>query len=220
MFDFHAHVLPKADHGSSSLEMSLQQLSLAAAAGITTLVATPHFYPQKESGEEFLQRRAAAYALLKESTDAPIQLRLGAEVHFCVGLDHLEELEEMCVDGTGVLLVELPYSRLSGEAIRTLQRLRDLPWLTPVLAHVDRYDPEQISALFSLGLLGQVNADALCHISGRRRLCRWIDEGHIVALGSDIHGTSIGYKNYCRAVTYLGDRAALLMQRTAELIQG
>ncbi|MEE3459824.1 MAG: CpsB/CapC family capsule biosynthesis tyrosine phosphatase, partial [Candidatus Faecousia sp.] len=42
MIDFHAHILPGADHGSDGLETSLRQLALAEEAGVDTIVATPH----------------------------------------------------------------------------------------------------------------------------------------------------------------------------------
>lgn len=47
--DYHAHILPGCDHGSSSVAMSLKQIDMAKAAGIKTICATPHFYPHKES---------------------------------------------------------------------------------------------------------------------------------------------------------------------------
>ena len=38
MIDFHTHVLPGVDHGSSSIKTSLSQLDLAAAYGIDCIV--------------------------------------------------------------------------------------------------------------------------------------------------------------------------------------
>ena len=60
IIDFHAHILPGADHGSSGLEESLNQLALIRAAGVDTVVATPHFYPHRHTPEEFLQATASA----------------------------------------------------------------------------------------------------------------------------------------------------------------
>ena len=45
--DYHAHILPGCDHGSSSVDMSLKQMDMAKEAGIQTICATPHFYPHK-----------------------------------------------------------------------------------------------------------------------------------------------------------------------------
>ena len=60
--DFHAHLLPGADHGSDSLATSLRQVALAQEAGIGLLIATPHFYPRLESPGAFLERRAETWA--------------------------------------------------------------------------------------------------------------------------------------------------------------
>ena len=45
--DYHAHILPRCDHGSDGVETSLRQLAMAAEAGIRTVCATPHFYPHR-----------------------------------------------------------------------------------------------------------------------------------------------------------------------------
>ena len=56
IIDFHSHILPGADHGSSSVETSLAQLNSAKNAGVTRLIATPHFYPHRHTLEKFLAR--------------------------------------------------------------------------------------------------------------------------------------------------------------------
>ena len=78
--DYHAHVLPGCDHGSDGLETSLRQLDMAAAAGIRTVCATPHFYPHRESAQSFLRRRAECAQLLRAHLpeQAP-QVCLGAK---------------------------------------------------------------------------------------------------------------------------------------------
>ena len=37
--DYHAHILPGCDHGSSSVDMSLKQMDMAKEAGIQTICA-------------------------------------------------------------------------------------------------------------------------------------------------------------------------------------
>ena len=110
--DYHAHVLPGCDHGSDGVETSRKQLAMAAAAGIRTVCATPHFYPHKESIPSFLQRRAESARLLRESltADAP-QLRLGAEVLICDGMERLDGLSRLCREETDELLLEMPFYR-------------------------------------------------------------------------------------------------------------
>ncbi len=218
MLDFHAHVLPGADHGSDGLQTSLRQLALAEQAGIDVLVATPHFYPQKDDFGRFLKKREAARAELAAHYGGSIRLLTGCEVHVCVGLDHLDGLEELCIPGTRVMLCELPFRGLTGGMTETFERLLEDD-IIPVLAHVDRYEPSTIENLFSMGLTGQLNAEPLSRRFHRRRLLPWIDRGQIVALGSDIHGTQIGYSQYLKAVDFLGERFQTIEARVRELLK-
>lgn len=218
MIDFHAHILPGADHGSDGLKTSLCQLELAEAAHVNTIVATPHFYPQSDSFSEFLHRRERTASELANHYHGPIRILLGAEVHMCVGLDHLPGIKELCVSGTSVILSELTFRGYAGNMGETFDRMQD-DGLIPILAHVDRYDPDIIESYFSQGVQGQVNADALIHRFGRRHLLNWIDDGWVIALGSDIHMTEKGYGPYLKARGILGDRAGRLDRETAKLLK-
>ena len=136
-----------------------------------------------------------------------------------MGLDHLEGLEELCIPGTRVMLCELPFRGLTGGMTETFERLLEDREIVPVLAHVDRYEPTTIENLFSMGINGQLNAEPLSHRFHRRRLLPWIDRGQIVALGSDIHGTAIGYSQYLKAVDFLGPRFDAIEERVRELLK-
>ena len=61
--DFHTHILPGIDDGSSSAEESLAMLQMEKEQGIDTVVVTPHFYPQEDRPERFLKRRKEAFVL-------------------------------------------------------------------------------------------------------------------------------------------------------------
>lgn len=219
MIDFHAHVLPGCDHGSDGLETSLKQLRLAREAGIETLIATPHFYPQQEDFSDFLARRERTMSLLEEHHIAPPEILLGCEVNLCPGLDHIRGLEQACVQGTNVLLLEMPMNYWSAALEETLLRLHDDSGLTIVLAHVDRYNPVRIDRLLDCGLLAQVNVESICSFRSRGRLLRWIDQGSVVALGSDIHGVKPGYAEFTKALKILKDRADTVFSRTARLLK-
>ena len=219
MIDFHAHILPACDHGSDGIETSAKQLRLAAEAGIKTVVATPHFYPQHDSFSAFLARRAQTYAALTQRHTGAPEILLGAEVNLCAGLDHLDGIERACIQGTRVILLEMPVNYWSPALEETLLRFQDDCGLIPVLAHVDRYDPDRIERLLSYGMLAQLNAESLCVHHGRRRRLAWIDQGSIVALGSDIHGVRPGYAEFTKAVKILKGRAETIFNRTYALLE-
>lgn len=217
--DFHAHVLPGADHGSADLKTSLEQLRLAQEAGIDTLIATPHFYPAHDRIDEFLTRRLDCFAELRANMPEQMpQLLLGAEVQLCIGLENLPELEELCVHGTRVLLLELPPVFQPSAYQETLDALVYQRRLEVVLAHIDRYDHTVIDPLLESGLKAQLNASSFCRLRTRRRSLRYAALDCVVALGSDIHGTQIGYREFLEAKKRLGAEYTPLMQRTQGLL--
>lgn len=199
--DYHAHVLPGCDHGSDGVETSRKQLAMAAAAGIRTVCATPHFYPHKESIPSFLQRRAESAQLLCESltADAP-QLRLGAEVLICDGMERLDGLSRLCREETDELLLEMPFYQWPEPIWETLYRLLERRDIRIVLAHADRYPPENIERLIKDGVPLQLNAECLTKLLRRRRYLSWIESGAVQFMGSDIHMLGNGYRDFgkCR----------------------
>ena len=198
--------------------MSMQQLALAHKAGIDQIVATPHFYPQNESCADFLARREQAYSQLLQAHRGKPEVLLGAEVQLHLGLERIEGLEKLCIQGTNVLLLELPPNfsvRKFDQTIDSLLFGRDL---TVVLAHVDRYPQMHIDFLLDLGCLAQINAQALCHLRSSMRCSRWLSSDSVVALGSDMHGTDVGYRDFLKAKKRLGDSYKDLMARTEALL--
>ena len=221
LIDFHAHILPGADHGSSGLEESLNQLALIQAAGVDTVVATPHFYPHRHTPEEFLQLTASAAEKLKAHKDSLPRICLGAEVLYCAHLDEMEGLERLCVQGTDVLLLELPMDVWGRELFETVELL--LKRFTVVLAHIDRYIREQkadIEQLLALGALAQINGSALFSFAKRHKLRSLLEGDSVVALGSDLHGTNkIFYQQFLGAQKRLGETHSAIMQRAANLLK-
>jgi tyrosine-protein phosphatase YwqE len=89
-----------------------------------------------------------------------------------------------------------------------------------VLAHVDRYPADLIEEMFDMGLQGQINAASLAKLFKPKHLIRWIDEGNIVALGSDLHGCDPkSYAPYTKVVTSMADRMERIMESTAALLR-
>ena len=214
--DFHAHILPKADHGSDSLETSLKQIELSASANIDIIIATPHFYPHRHSLESFIKKRNESYSLLKDNSN--FKVILGAEVLLCDNIDRLENLDALCIENTKILLIELPFSDFRNEYITSVERLISNGY-TVVLAHVERYPKENIEKLISLGALLQCNASAFSKIFIKGHIKKWLKEGLIVALGSDIHKADTdAYKKVIKAKKKLADEYENIMKKTETLL--
>ena len=216
--DFHAHILPKADHGSDGIETSLKQVSLAKEAGIDILAATPHFYPGSDTAEAFLERRRRCLGELTSKLEGDVpELLPGAEVQLCRGIDHLQQIRELCFRGTNVLLLELPPDFSFRQFERSVEALRYDCGLQVVIAHVDRY-PDLAAPLLDAGYLAQINVSSLCTIFKKKRLYDWMERGSVVALGSDLHGVKTGYTDFLQVKKKLGGLYEEIMYRTKTLL--
>ncbi len=219
IIDFHAHILPGLDHGSEDVNTSLQQLGKARRAGVELIVATSHFYPHRDSVDDFLLRRdTAVRQLLFESSEVLPKIILGAETLVCEGMAEMKGLMNLTFGSQNAILLEMPTGQWSFTLLDTVEKINQMTKGHVVIAHVDRYDPNKVETLFELGVRGQLNADSLCRFNRRGTLLGWVREGKIAALGSDIHGNSNGYRKFHRAISILGREFSPLMRETRELL--
>lgn len=222
--DFHSHVLPGADHGSSSPQVSVKQLELMTNMGTAIAVATPHFYPNKHTFEDFSKKIELAIDKLHEaSPDNSPALIVGAEVLVCRHLENMKELDSLCIRGTKVLLLELPFKPLAEKHVETVDALIGSGY-TVVLAHIDRYiknSSEFIDKMLSLGALAQINAEGLKRLGTRRKLMRYVkDTDRVCAIGSDLHGSKKSdYKKFVSCKKILGEHFDVIMSRTEALLK-
>ena len=209
ILDFHAHVLPEIDHGSDSLKTSIQQLELARKCGITDIVATPHFYPQSNSANSFLERREVAYDLLLNRTrELGVNVLLGAEVLMCNAIESYPQIDRLCIRGTKILLLELPYFDFQTGYCRSIFNLISNGYEV-VMAHADRYDPSWIRETIEAGAKLQLNAAAFSLFS-RKRYLSWLENGEVVAIGSDIHGANkMAYRAFLSASRFISRYPAI-----------
>lgn len=138
MTDLHTHILPRMDDGAPDTAASLAMLRMEAAQGVTGVALTPHFHRDRESIEQFLARRQAAWEHLSaamEKTAEPFpDLVLGAEVAWMPNMNHWDDLEALCLGSSRYLLLELPFTPWSGSMIDQLYSLAAQSGVTPVLA--------------------------------------------------------------------------------------
>ncbi len=220
--DMHCHLLPRADHGSSSLTDSITMVRKAEAVGIDTILATPHFYMQRHDVESFLARREMAYNELIGALDgsAPNIIK-AAEVTLQIGLCEMENLDALCIDGTKYLLLEMPQGRWTDWVYDAVYQIQARRGLTPIIAHIDRYDESSLDKLLDMNVITQMNALPLSTFWGRARVRKYISRVHV--LGSDAHMDNNGnvpeYAQFERATRFLGSRAKA-MNENAKIILG
>ena len=223
MIDLHSHLAYGFDDGAVDREVCCRMLEAYAAGGVTTVCATSHFYPQDILPEVFLEEREDSLKLLLKGYGHGRRpsILLGAEVLICQGLENMEGLRDLCVQGTDVMLLEMPFTH--GDWDRSLYNtVREIKkqGINPVLAHVDRYPKESIEELFDMGLYGQINCDSLVKLFKPKHLLRWIEDGKIVAFGSDLHGNNPkSYAPFTKVMSTMTDHVDHIMRTTATLLK-
>ena len=192
MFDFHSHILPRIDDGSRNVNESLKLLRESARQGVTAMAATSHFYASEHSPEKFLARREAAWKCLAPHLETGMpDIWLGAEVHYFEGMARSEDVSLLRLEGTSLLLVEMPMSRWTTRMVDALLDLNSRQDTTVLLAHIERYlsmqDAKTWNLLRSEGVKMQVNASFFWNHKTRRKALGMLKKREIHALGSDCH---------------------------------
>ncbi len=192
MIDFHSHILPKMDDGSRSYAESMAMLKELSNQGIETVIATPHFYANDESVAAFLERRDASFERIREVVQSDIsEIKLGAEVRYYEGISRLESIEDLCIEGTNLLLLEMPFSRWTEYTINELTDICCSGKVILVLAHIDRYLKLQKWKVFDVllrnGALMQINAGFINSVFTKRKAIGLLKSGAVHFIGSDCH---------------------------------
>jgi protein-tyrosine phosphatase len=157
--------------------------------------------------DDFLKRREHAFKNLKPHIPEGMQVKLGAEVLICEGIQNIPGIERLFVEGTRTLLLELPFHRYESYFDTAVKELIEQD-IDVVIAHADRYDEEVVEKMLKAGARLQLNADSLDRFFKRRTLFEWVDNGDVIALGSDIHGKDEkAYKHFVRAISKVKTQA-------------
>ena len=196
MIDFHSHILPSIDDGSKSPEMSLEIIKEGINQGVNKFIFTPHFYVDASTYEDFIISRKKAVFELKnhcEQQDFELpEFLLGAEVALSDKTCNLENLENLCIEGTELLLLELPYSPFVSWTPKSIYNIMYERNLTPVMAHLDRYiasrgHKQVIEDIIKMDIPVQINASAFLERKTRKFIKRLLENGTTIVLGSDVH---------------------------------
>lgn len=179
------------DDGARDLQMACGMLKMAAEQGVERVMATPHFYWGHDTVESFLRDREHCYAQLQPHLAGLPEIRLGAEVLL---REHVstQDLRPLCLEGTDVLLVELPFMAPPGWLVEELENITYNHRVTIMLAHLDRYMPwysaSKLEPLLDLpDVIVQINAESIADRGYFRMLRKWLPDYPRMVLGSDMH---------------------------------
>lgn len=195
--DMHCHILPGLDDGSQNMEETVGALGAAVRQGVTTLIATPHFYPGKyEPTPHQIFDALNQVRRVCAREELPLQIYPGQECMYHEGLtEKLRKGRVLTLANSRFVLVEFdPGCRWQ----YLLNGLRDVKGagFTPILAHFERYEclyeDDRVEELKKRGFLLQINYDRLREKDSLFHKNEWrqyVRDGVVDFLGSDCHGT-------------------------------
>ena len=193
MIDIHSHILPEVDDGPKSWEVAVEMCRIAAADGITDVVATPHSNDRYDYDRPYL---ATCVRRLQAMVGETPGLSLGCDFH--LSYDNLQQVlaqpNQFTLAGASYLLIELSDYSIPARVGDYFLKLGDRG-ITAVITHPERnailrQAPQRVIEFVDLGCAVQITANALTGFWGERvaRVARWLLEHEAVhAIASDAH---------------------------------
>lgn len=193
--DMHSHIMPGVDHGSQSVEESIEMLKAEIDMGINRVILTSH--TTAETFENTPETLAEGYETLKAAVE---QEGLDIELHYSSEYRIDEYWDQLYKDGR---IVPMPgnFLLLENSFVQELISIDDLLFdlrskgYKPILAHPERYSyythrRTRYEKLHSMGVKFQVNLLSLAGYfgPGAHSNAMWLIEHSLVdMLGSDMH---------------------------------
>lgn len=199
MIDLHTHILCGVDDGAVTAGESLKLLRMERNQGVTAVALTPHFYWDRESPQTFLEKRATAFDRLQDrlqdldsaERDSLPELFLGAEVAWSSHMAAWDHLEQLCIQGTKNMLLELPFAPWHENLSRQIRDFMNQTGIMPILVHLERYFPlqkkRQLREIISLGLPIQISSTPFLHQTTRRTVMNALKDGWAHMVCTDCH---------------------------------
>jgi protein-tyrosine phosphatase len=194
MVDIHTHVLPEIDDGAADMAQTLSMLRLAAASGITDLVATPHANLRYRF--DAVRARECLADVVAAAEPGMPRLHLGCELHLTYDnvLACLNAPQDYTLAGGSWLLLELPDDKLPDAANEIIGSIVNAG-LRPIITHPERTRSvrgrlDVLRAFLELGCVFQITAGSLEGQFGRRMQSAAEDlmrAGLVHLIASDAH---------------------------------
>lgn len=195
MIDIHSHILPGLDDGSPDLEQSVAMARMAAEAGTTDIVASPHADLQFEFDPELVESKIAELA---GACEGILRIHYGCDFHLYYDniQDALANPTKYAVNHKRYVLVEVSELLVLRSADEALERMR-LAGMLPIITHPERNAVlqrhiDKLASWVAEGCRLQVTAQSLRGSFGRgaKKFSReLLNRGLVHFIASDAHDT-------------------------------
>lgn len=201
MIDIHCHILPNIDDGSSSLEESVAMARLAAASGVTEIIATPHFRGEPESLQMVTEIMDRVNRLRRrlEREEIPVKIHPGVEVLCTPRTPEMGANRRLPTLASGGYVLTEFYFDESGAFMSDILSSLKAQGYSPVVAHPERYEAVQRDIRlprewFDRGYVLQINKGSVLGAFGSRvqqTAEALLRNGLAHVIASDAHGANM-----------------------------
>jgi len=195
VIDLHCHVLPGIDDGPETIEGSLALARASAAAGVRTIVATPHVSARYPNRPETIRARVDELTERLAAEGVEIEILPGAEIAM-TAVAEIEgpQLERLRLGGGEWILLEPPFAPVAPTLEPVAAELQSRGHRI-LLAHPERCpaihrDPGMLRSLVADGVLTSITAGSLVGRFGgtvRRFAMQLVEEELVHNVASDAH---------------------------------
>ncbi len=195
MIDFHSHIIPNIDDGSTSIDETINMIKEAKKVGFTGIISTSHYIQGYYDLNSYERKKLLDIIEKKMSIDNELKLYLGSEIYFTSEIIELiENKKASTINNTKYVLFELPMNTKPLFAKEVVYQLIEKGY-RPIIAHPERYNyvQEEIKyaeELASMGAMFQANYGSIIGMYGneaKKTLKRLLKNNLISFLGSDVH---------------------------------
>ncbi|MFI3260507.1 MAG: CpsB/CapC family capsule biosynthesis tyrosine phosphatase [bacterium] len=203
MIDIHSHLLPNIDDGVGSFDEAIFLIKQAISVGITDIIVTPHYYPQRDFFADNKTKLAIFNELKSKASDLDIKLHLGNEVYMCADVKSLFETEILTLAESKYLLVEFSREHEDKNFLNYFHELQ-LKGYRIIIAHPERYkyfqkNINRMIPYLEKGIIFQGNYGSLYKIHGKKSkkaLKLMLKHNMIQILATDSHRKDASYYKY------------------------
>ncbi len=195
MIDIHCHILPAIDDGPEKIEESIAMAGIAAADGIRTIVASPHFSYGEKPGLGEIETAVSELRRRLEEAGVPVGLVRGADVRLTYELlEGIDKGDLPAINGSRYFLLELP--EIIPPNLDNFLHSARLSGYVPIITHPERNysflsSPRKVDGLKDAGVLIQITAMSITGEFGMK--IRGLSEallkkGCVDFVATDAHG--------------------------------
>ncbi len=193
MVDIHSHILWGLDDGAETLADSIEMVRMAAAAGTTDIVATPHANHDYRFDTDVVEARVAE---LNAACEGAPRIHYGCDFHLM--FENIEEAlrspKKYTINHGRYLMVEFADSVIAPNMSSVFQNFR-AHGIQPIITHPERNmvlqrAPKRLEEFVEQGCLVQVTSQSLLGLFGRHAEqwgWKWMERGLVHFVASDAH---------------------------------